>query len=165
MKPRWVAILLIGFMLLGVVFLIVSVKQLVDIRRFLAKAVGADAQVVGVARHVESVQRGSGDHAHYEDVPYYYPVVRFVTPLEEVVQFEGGDGSTKPEEYRVGESLKILYDPANPHDARLDTVNSRWGGVIIFGGLGVGFVVTSASVYLVWPVAREGRPRRRGLRS
>jgi hypothetical protein len=81
-------------------------------------------------------------------VPYYYPVIRFVTPLEETVQFEGGDGNTKPEEYRRGESISILYDPANPHDARLNTSNSRWGGVIALGACGFLFVVAAGVLLL-----------------
>lgn len=95
-KRRGLAIFLVGFMLLGVLFLIFSVKQLVDTRRFLAHAVGADAQVVDIARHIESRRQGSGKNERWVDVPYYYPVVRFVTPLEEVIQFDGSDGSDEP---------------------------------------------------------------------
>ena len=163
MKRRGLAIFLVGFMLLGVLFLIFSVKQLVDTRRFLAHAVGADAQVVDIARHIESRRQGSGKNERWVDVPYYYPVVRFVTPLEEVVQFEARDGSDEPGSYRVGQPLRILYNPANPHDARLDTANGRWGGVIVFAALGVAFIVVPAIIY---PVARlEDRSRRRDPRA
>jgi hypothetical protein len=149
-------------MLLGVVLLVVSVVQLVETRRFLAKAVGADGQVMEITRHVEWRSTGSGKNSHSERVPYYYPVVRFVTPLEEAVQFEGGDGSTKSDHYRVGESLKVLYDPANPHDARLDTTGSRWGGVIIPGGVGVGFIIIPGFIYLVERSRRRSRGARPG---
>ena len=139
MKRRGLDIFLAGFMLVGVVLLIVGVVQLVETRRFLAKSVAAGGEVVEITRVIEWRSVGSGKGEHRERVPYYYPVVRFVTPLEEVVQFESGDdGSTEPEKYRVGQSLRILYDPANPQDARLDTASGRWGRVIVPRSCGPG---------------------------
>jgi hypothetical protein len=149
MKPRWLGIFLIGWMLLGVVLLGFGVKELVDSRAFSARAVGANARVVDVTRVVEHERRTSGgdnDNVYYVDVPYFYPVVEFVTAREQIVRFRPG-GSARA--YQVGDSVRILYDPANPPAARPDTNAGWWetGAILIF--IGLCFVVTGGAVYFL----------------
>jgi hypothetical protein len=149
MKPRWLGIFLIGWMLLGVAVIGFGAKVLVDSRRFSAKAVGANARVVKVTRVVERERRTSGgnkDNVYYVDVPHFYPVVEFVTAREQVVRFRAS-GSTRA--YQVGDPVRVLYDPANPRAARLDTNSSWWeaGAILIF--LGLCFVVTGAAAYFL----------------
>jgi hypothetical protein len=51
------------------------------------------------------------------------------------VQFQSDEGATRPA-YRVGDTVEVLCDPANPRNARLDTWSSRWGLATICPGLG-----------------------------
>jgi hypothetical protein len=162
MKPRsWVAFpslrgVLIGaqvvlavMALAGAVCLVVGGKALVDSRRFAAKASAANAVVVDVAEVVRRVQKRSGDNWYDEDVTYFHPVLRFVTTSEQTVQVQASEGSEDPSAHRVGDSVRILYDPANPQDARLDTWFSRWGEAVVLSSIGFGLVLLPAVIFLV----------------
>ena len=92
-----------GFLVVGVL----GLHSLLDSRRFYASATAtADGVVVDV------VESNSG-----EDTTNF-PVVRFVTPFEQTVEFKSDstDGH-----YHLGDSVRVRYDPRNPQDARLDT--------------------------------------------
>jgi len=132
-----IVLMLVGGGLVGL-----GVKVLVDTQRFVAKAAGAKGVVVDVREEVRSERRGSGDNEHYVDVTYYYPVVRFLTAREQVVQFQGDDGSL-----RVGDSVRVLYDPANPRDVRLDSWPSRWGAGTVPIAIGLVLIVVTAALY------------------
>jgi hypothetical protein len=139
--------ILIILMLGGILFLGVGVKGLVDSWRFTANASGANGVVVEVVGVVERVQRGSGDHTYYENVTFFHPVVQFVTAREQVVRFQASEGHEKRSTYQVGDTVRIVYDPANPRDARLDTWFSRWGDPLIPVALGLFMVVLGAVIY------------------
>jgi hypothetical protein len=143
MRPRWLGVFLIGWMLVGVVVLALGAKALVDSQRFLAKAVVANGIVVDVARVVNSDNEVS-----------FYPVVEFVTAREQVVRFQADEATPDPEQ-RMGDSVRILHDPADPGNARLDTGFSRWGAGAVLGFVGLGFVVSGAGAYLL---LRRGQP-------
>ncbi len=166
-KPRWwqvvsleLGVVLIILLLAGIVGVGVGVKGLVDSRRFLATSSSANGVVVDVARVIERVQGGSGNTHYSKNVPVYYPVVQFVTAREQVVRFQADEGSEKRSAYQVGASIRVLYDPANPRDARLDTWASRLGFSIIVGSLGLLFIVLVTVIY--WVALRSsGRAARR----
>jgi hypothetical protein len=155
MKPRsWVVfpslrgvliavqIALIVLMLGGAISLIAGVKALVDSQRFVAKATAANGVVVDVREVVQQVQkRGPDGDWYYQDVTVFHPVLRFVTAGEQDVRFQASEGSNDPFAYGVGDSIRVLYDPANPQDARLDTWGSRWGDSITLVAIGLGLLV------------------------
>ena len=58
------------------------------------------------------------------------------------MQFQGDDGSL-----RVGDSVRILYDPANPRDARLDSWPSRWGAGTVPISVGLVLIAIGAVLY------------------
>jgi Protein of unknown function (DUF3592) len=153
--PIVARVVLIVLVLAGVASLVFGAKVLVDSQRFMAKANTATAKVVAVDRVVERVRRGSGDNAYYENVPYYYPVVQFVTAREQVMRLRANEGSENHSAYRVGDSIRILYDPANPGHARVDTAASRWGAGIILIFMGLMFVVIPPVLY--WLLRSSGR--------
>jgi hypothetical protein len=121
-------VLLAGGVLTGL-----GVKALVDSQRFLATAASADGVVVFVRTEIRWECHGQGSNERCGDHTYPHPTVRFVTAHEQVVEFEGDDGSLQ-----LGDSAKVLYDPANPHNARLDSWPSRWGAAVVLGSVGLG---------------------------
>jgi hypothetical protein len=51
---------------------------------------------------------------------YFYPVVEFRTAEGEVIRFQGSSGSNPPE-YRVGDTVRVRYDPHIPQSAVIDS--------------------------------------------
>jgi hypothetical protein len=136
--------ILIGLMLLGVVLVGFGFKMLADTRRFLATAEPAEGVVVRVERRVSRERVGSGDNAHWANVTRYYPFVEFRTVREQVAQFQADDGSL-----RVGDSVRVVYDPANPRNARLDKWGNRWAEPLALWGAGLGILVMAGAMYLL----------------
>jgi hypothetical protein len=131
-------------MLLGVVLMGFGVKWLVDTRRFLATAEPAKGVVVRVEKRVETEWVGSGSRKRPIDVTRNYPFVEFVTAREQVAQFQADDGSL-----RVGDSVRLVYDPANPRSARLDKWGNRWAGFLALTGAGFVLFVVNGLIYLI----------------
>jgi hypothetical protein len=130
-------VVLIGLMLLGGVLVGFGVKMLVDTRRFLATAEVAEGAVVRV------------DEAVMRDETRRFPVVEFRTAYEQVAQFQADNGSLK-----VGDSVRLLYDPANPRNARLDNWGNRWAGPIALWGAGLTILVVNGVILLLMRSAR-----------
>lgn len=135
-------IVLIGLMLVGGGLVGLGATVLVDNQRFVAKAAGATGVVLYLREEVRRERVGSGSNERDEDVSYFYPIVQFHTAREQVVEFEGNDGSL-----RAGDSVKVLYDPANPHDARLDSWPSRWGAGTVPLAIGLALIAIGAVLY------------------
>jgi Protein of unknown function (DUF3592) len=156
-------VVLTVMMVAGAICLVVGAKALVDARLFVAKAAAANGVVVDVAEAVERVQKRSpGGDWYYEDVTVFHPVVRFVTAREQAVRFKASEGSGDPFAYGVGDSIRVLYDPANPQAARLDTWASRWGDSVVLGM--VGLALASLGGLGFWLFRSPGRAARRAAR-
>jgi hypothetical protein len=132
-----------------------TVTGVPDSRRFLATAEPATGIVVRVEERVSRERIGSGENAYWTNVTRYFPFVEFRTAREQVVQFQADDGSL-----RVGESVRVVYDPANPRTVRLDKWGNRWAGPLAFGGGGVVLFVINGAVYLLLPPWGEQRRTR-----
>ncbi len=65
------------------------------------------------------------------------------------MQFQAREGSEDPSAYRVWDSVNILYDPANPQAARLDTWSGRWGDGNVLTSIGLALVLIPAVILLV----------------
>jgi hypothetical protein len=146
------------FVLAGALLIGLGVREFVTTQRFLAKASTADGVVVRVDKVVDYQWVGSGDERTYEKVTAYYPVVRFVTASGQVVQYTDDVGEDPPA-YRVGDSVRVLYDPANPQKARLDTWSSRWLDATITTSMGIFFILV-VGVFVM--LTRESPRQRRG---
>jgi hypothetical protein len=70
----------------------------------------------------------------------YHPVVRFVTAREQVIEFT----SNVDAGYRVGDAVKVRYDPDNPRHARLDSAWAR----LVSGFFDVVFLLVGLAVML-----------------
>jgi len=149
MKLRWpvARVVLILLILVGAVMVGIGVKALLDGRRFNATAVEARGIVVEVANVREY------DSDLERDVTRPYPVVEFVTAREQVVRYQPPVGSNPPD-YRLGGPLTVLYDPADPQHAVLDTWDDVWKMGVVFVSAGLLLMVFNAAMYLL---VRSGR--------
>jgi Protein of unknown function (DUF3592) len=146
LRPRVVRIVLILVVLVGAAMAGIGVKVLVDSQHFLATAATANGVVVDVVKVRE-------EDSEQTLVTNYYPVVQFATARERVVRFRGDQGSNPPD-YRVGEPVRVLYDPANPRHVKFDTWNARWGDGVALTATGLGLVVIYALLLVVVPYTR-----------
>ena len=67
---------------------------------------------------------------------YYYPVLTFTTRDGQTITFDAKSGSSKPK-YAYGEKVELLYDAANPSNAREKGFFALWGGALIAGVMGL----------------------------
>lgn len=53
------------------------------------------------------------------------PVVDFTVPSGETIRFTSGFGS-RPAGHKVGQTIKVRYDPADPRKAEVESAMSLW---------------------------------------
>lgn len=110
-------------------------------------AKGGTAQGTVVA--VESYRSNRGKVA-------YYPIVAFVDQTGRQRQF-ASKVSSNPPSYARGDEVRVLYDPANPGDAMIDSFVDRYLGALVFGIMGAIFTVIGG-----WVLVRLWQRRLRG---
>lgn len=76
----------------------------------------------------------------------FNPIVRYTTSKGAVVRFEDRVGH-RPPRHAVGQAVRVLYDPADPQSARIDT-GSAWGIAAPALAFGLGSLALAAA--LVW---------------
>jgi hypothetical protein len=81
----------------------------------------------------------------------YAPVVDFRTMDGQTVRFVDGVGSIPPD-YEVGTEVKILYDPADVHNARIVSWTRLWLGPTLLIGSGLAPVLIAGLV--LWLIGR-----------
>ncbi len=77
----------------------------------------------------------------------YAPVVAFATKAGNKIEFTSSVSSNPPS-YNEGESVEVLYDPANPNDADINGFASLWLGTLILGILGTVFFLIGFGI--IW---------------
>lgn len=90
-----------------------------------------------------------------------YPFVTYVSPSDRREYTFGESTGAWPPAYAVGERVPVLYDPARPGDARIDSWANRLLGPLICGGLGIVFASVGALLLLL---ERRRSAQRRWLR-
>jgi hypothetical protein len=144
----------------GLALVVVGVRDLVDLLNPASTSQRAD----GVVIRVETGRAGTGANRHTT----HQPVVRFVTAREQVIEFT----SNLDVGYRVGDSVRVRYDPESPRHARLDSARAQIGSGVLDVIMAIGgLALTLVGGLLLWGVVRgqlsagPGRcawPRRRG---
>jgi hypothetical protein len=111
------ALLLIGvlFALIGIAVLISGAIAAVKQVRKSGRGVATTGTVVDLVKRV--FNPGSAG--------VYCPVVDFTTAAGQPVRFESQFG-TMPSSHRVGQSIAIRYDPADPQKAEVDSATANW---------------------------------------
>lgn len=116
------------FLLIGAGLLYLSFTLTQSTKAFLETAVETQGTVIALQRDSEGV---------------YFPIFKFDTDAGEAIQIKSSSGS-QPPKYSEGETVSIFYSPDNPDDALLNDTFSLYGGGIITGGIGIGFILISA---------------------
>jgi hypothetical protein len=93
----------------------------------------------------------------------YYPIIRFVDKAGQEHTLYSSSGSYPPA-YEVGEHVSVLYDPANPKEAKVNTFSDLWlwplilgifGGCELLAGL---FLLFAVPPILGWAERRTVKP-------
>ena len=95
--------------------LVAGVRALVLQRRRRAASTLASGVVVGLQKQI--INPGTSG--------VYCPTVEFATASGETIRFESAYGSM-PASYKVGQAVKVLYDPKAPDSAEIDSGVSNW---------------------------------------
>lgn len=131
-------VLPIIFLLVGAGLLAAAAGHGIQARAFVDKASGAVGEVVALEEE-PAMEAGTAST--------YRPVVSFVASSGQRVRFSAMAHSNPPE-YEPGASVRVLYDPERPHDARIRSFNELWLLPILLGGLGSIFAALGAAILL-----------------
>jgi uncharacterized protein DUF3592 len=121
--------------------------------RFIAGAREAEGKVIALDRSRSSSSSGSSSTT-------YRPVVEFTSGTGKRIEFTSNVGSSPPS-HRVGESVTVLYNPADPYRARIKSFFQLWFGVLIVFLLGLVFAAIGLSMIFM---RARGRKRAEWLR-
>lgn len=127
----------------GLILTCVWLAALVPAVMFAGRAHRAEAVYLGSAARVGGLHAGT----------FLHPEFRFTAPDGAVVDFVTKSGSTD-QPYTDGQKVRILYDPAHPEDARLDTFFELWAAPVFLAPFALLPLGISAYIF--------GRVRRRG---
>ncbi|GIH23888.1 hypothetical protein Aph01nite_21980 [Acrocarpospora phusangensis] len=112
-------------------------------RGFHSRAVPGQGEVI----RLRTSREGVPQHPRYSHV--YHPVLRFTTADGVRVEAESPVGAN-PAPAQPGDTVSILYDPANPHHVRINDLKGRGtlvGGILI--ALGTAFLVAALALILL----------------
>jgi hypothetical protein len=143
---RFIALtMMVVFPFSGVIFLIVSVRELVRRiarRRYFLRT---DGIIVGIkTKTLRTTRRG-----RLRPTIMHFPVMRFTTQTGEAVTFTSETGDTGPVSgYTHGQHLAIFYDP----NGELPPMLASWSGVWLPNLMGVlaGIVFMFAGLLIYW---------------
>ena len=113
-------------LVLGLPLFIFGMKEIIQANRFVSGAEQTDGIVIEMN----------------EKPTKYYPRVRFQTRTGETIEFSSGNGSNPPL-YEVNDPVTVLYHPANPRVAVIDSFIEIWLGPFIYAGLGLLLLIAS----------------------
>lgn len=130
------------FLLVGLGMLGGAVYSFVTTWRFIGGAIAADGVVIALEERWSSAD---GDYT-------YFPQVAFETEDRRRFEFTGDTGS-RPAAFDIGEPVRVLFDPARPETARIDSFFQLWLLPLILGGLGT--VFSAFGLAATVSVARE----------
>lgn len=70
--------------------------------------------------------------------PFYFPVVSFTTPQGERICFKSSTGQRSA--HSKGSDVRVLFDPARPHDAELVSFKTLWLFPTVTAAFGLPFL-------------------------
>ncbi|MFH6968050.1 DUF3592 domain-containing protein [Flavobacterium sp. FlaQc-28] len=132
---KTIAIIKYVFLTIGALMLAGAFYFYQDRQTFLKKAETVQGTVV------ELISKRSDNSTTYA------PLVSFTTKAGNKIEFTSAVSSNPPS-YSEGESVEVLYDPADPKDASIKGFASLWIGPLIFGILGTVFFLIGFGIIL-----------------
>ena len=143
------ALLLVGvlFVLIGIAVLISGAVGAVKQARKSGRGVKANGTVVDLVSRV--FNPGSAG--------VYCPVVDFTTATGQPVRFESQFG-TMPASHRVGQSIAVRYDPADPQKAEVDSATANWFVPGCTIGMGLMFLLMGLVFVVIGIVVLANQP-------
>jgi hypothetical protein len=129
---------------LGSVFLVVGAVLAVSTWIFVSGARATDGTVIALVEAPRTSEDDPGGTA---------PVVRYQVDGK-AHEFRGVYIS--PPAYSVGETVRVLYSPDRPERAQIDSFVQLWLISVVFGGVGLVFVVVAVLGYTWRRGARAG---------
>jgi hypothetical protein len=117
----------------GAVCVVLGLRAYAETQAFVARARAAEGTVTGFERR----EAGTGFD---ERANTRYARIAYVTAAGEEVVVRGpaADGLVRLE---TGQTVRVLYDPGDPHAARVDTFLGLWFGATALLGLGAAFIL------------------------
>lgn len=127
--------------ILGVVIFAGAAVWLATVAAFVKRSETA----IAVATGVETIgARRPGRRSGSSEA--FRPTFRFETPGRSVEAAPSGASSTW--DFDVGDSIEILYDPAEPAAARPAGFPGTWAGPSILGTIGLGWITVGTGAYV-----------------
>lgn len=127
----------LGIVAVGLVLLTTSFFIYRNTSAFISRSSSAAGVVTGF---VTSIDR--------DGTRTYRPRVSFAAGDYEQVDFVSDVGSSPPS-YSVGESVSVLYDPADASSAQINSFFTLWFGFALIAIIGTGFVAVGGTVFVV----------------
>jgi hypothetical protein len=126
---------MVVFLVIGLVFMGVGIYFGQDTLTFSRTAQHATGQIVDF----EESRDSDGDRT-------YAPVITYAPAESDPITFTGSiHTSSRP---TIGEQVKVLYNPKNLRDARIDSPVDLWLLPGVFGGMGFIFTAIAAGTLL-----------------
>lgn len=112
-----------------------------------AQFINADRAIAGAGRQAQGIVVDIVGARGYRGRIAYQPIVSFTDHTGQQRYFTS-QVSSNPPAYEKGESVAVLYDPARPDKAMIDSFIDRHLGSLIFGVMGTIFAVLGAGALI-----------------
>ncbi|NMG31146.1 DUF3592 domain-containing protein [Aromatoleum evansii] len=129
----WITALSSLFALIGAAMLIAAGRQFARTRVFVRQSVVAPGTIVALTENRE------------RDEVSYFPTVKFRIVTGREITFQSAMGSSQ-DAGRIGDSVVVRYRADQPHIAEIDRFMPLWGQALLFGGLGLVFLVVGLGI-------------------
>ena len=139
---KLLAVFKYGFTLIGLGMLAIAFTMYNNTNTFLDQAVTTEGMVTSLVRSQNSSSSS------------YFPVIQFFTPDGNLTEFKSSVGSSSPS-YSRGDLVEILYLPAAPEQAKINSFSSLWMGTLIVGGLGLVFFLVGFAMFMAGSLGRR----------
>lgn len=118
---------------IGALFLVIAAFSLQARLSFESDALRTDGEVVGVVQSSRIDNDGRRSTS-------WCPTVRFTSESSGTLTFTARTCSNPPS-YRIGEHVDVLYLRGEPESAAIDSPAERWLLPLVFGGIGLVFLL------------------------
>lgn len=150
-SERFVSVISAILFIVGAFLLAFAIWLASDSIKFLYGSLHAEGVVV------ELVEKSGKDNDN-NHMMLWYPVVEFTAQSNQTIRFESRLGSN-PSMYSKGQSVDVVYQPAKPQDARINSTMDMW---YLPGFMGsVALLMTFVAIGLALSIIARRRERQR----